>query len=1013
MRRNFWKNFRLSTLKQVLQPLNLWRPRPSIPTVPLGSQPTALASTNRLANMVIWQDLRTLPAKTLYKGKQALTQRVPKVVISNPTAPKGTPKRKTYSLVPDPNGDCYYPIGRDRDILRQTGGDENALIVVSGSPTISRHHCTLYKPTNQLSHTQQAQDTWWKALQRYLSRTIHGEDYLLTDVRNNSNGVFRKNSLWERLKTKKQATRLHQDIPLRHGDVLFLTKPNAGVGQQVIQPVTLRFIYPPIWYVREFWGLVRLILLGSSAVVGSAWFAMATVRTVKLDPLPPIPAPLAIFASNGITQISGGIATPHQDISTLTEFPPLLLKTLLLSEDQYYYYHPGVNPVSIATASLVNRLSGETLSGASTLTMQLARTLFLEEVNNYTLWGKELTEDKGDATTSTDADQADPTDPNGEPLAPEALKMTLTRKIREAGLALRLDAYYNKDQLLLAYLNSVDLGYRDLTGQQVRGVADASTFYFNQPIADLALTGDAQDAMKVARIANLIALIKAPRVAYGVCESRLSSDAVDAWLRSLEEQAAPLTQPNPKEYTNPVELARDDVVYLMRLRNRLIQGMRHRGWIESDTTELAQDLSNFIVFENRSGFCERQAPENDRFDQSPIFLSQSIREELRQVLPPQFEAPYENLIIETSLDIEKQKIATQLLNQHREKLWRTQGVPHGALLTIDSATGQIQALVGEVTFPGSKDQQWVADFAANEYLPPGSTFKMFFYVDALKAGLPLSQTYPCEPLKLKGEIFTAAGYSKVCNQGITIVDLGTAVAQSDNLIPLKIVNQYSSLESVTKTARLMGIQTPLDPPTPRMAFGYHRVNLREITAAYGVLANGGYYNPPHFIKAVYKNTNEGNCSSSAEDYRNCPLIYSDAEVRTNLAVIPKQVTEDMTHLLQGVISPNGTGALASLAQDPETPSPFQEAGKTGTSDHYQDGWFIGYLPGGLVTTVWFGNFVQPQIAQPEQNVYATSTNAAEAWGEYMRHCYEKWTCTTNPSAKTIVPGKTIEPEKTN
>jgi membrane peptidoglycan carboxypeptidase len=119
------------------------------------------------------------------------------------------------------------------------------------------------------------------------------------------------------------------------------------------------------------------------------------------------------------------------------------------------------------------------------------------------------------------------------------------------------------------------------------------------------------------------------------------------------------------------------------------------------------------------------------------------------------------------------------------------------------------------------------------------------------------------------------------------------------------------------------------------------------------------------------------------------------------------------HLLQGVISPNGTGALASLAQDPETPSPFQEAGKTGTSDHYQDGWFIGYLPGGLVTTVWFGNFVQPQIAQPEQNVYATSTNAAEAWGEYMRHCYEKWTCTTNPSAKTIVPGKTIEPEKTN
>ncbi|MFZ9739728.1 MAG: transglycosylase domain-containing protein, partial [Prochlorotrichaceae cyanobacterium] len=749
----FWQTFSPSKLWQSLQQWDPRQPKAPIPSIQLGQGD----QTNRTSALVTWQDLRTLPAKTLYKSQKVLTQRVPKLVLHNPASPKGTPKRKTYLLVPDQSGDCYYPIGRDINTLRQTGGEQNALIEVSGSPTISRHHCTIYKPNSELSFTERAQDNWWKALRRYLSRTIQGEDYLLSDTRGNCNGVFLKNSLWQRLRTGKQATRMEQDTPLRHGNLLFLTKPNAkGVDGTIIKPVTIRFIYPAIWYVREFWGIVRLLLLGSGIVVGSSWFAIATVRTVKLDPLPPIPAPLAIFASNGVTQISGGIATPHQDIATLDEFPPLLLKTLLLSEDKWYYSHPGVNPVSIINAAVVNRLSGETLSGASTITMQLARTLFLEEVNNKTLWGAELETE---------------TDENGEPLHPDTLKLTLTRKIREAGLALRLDATYSKDKLLLAYLNSVDLGYRDLTGQQLRGMADASTFYFNQPIADLTLTGDAQDVMKVARIANLIALIKAPRVAYGVCESRLSSDAVDAWLRSQEEQDIPLQEPNPETYVNPVELARDEVVYLMRLRNRLIQGMNARGWISAAVAELAQDISNFIVFENRAGFCERQVPEGDRFAASPIFLNQSIREELQQVLPPHFEAPYENLIIETSLDIEKQTIATQLLKQHREELWRTQGVPHGALLTIDSKTGRIQALIGEVTFPGNNDQEWIADFAANEYLPPGSTFKMFFYADALKAGMPLSQTYPCDTLQLGGEVFTAAAYSKPCNSGMGSVDL--------------------------------------------------------------------------------------------------------------------------------------------------------------------------------------------------------------------------------------------------
>ena len=959
-RRNFWSNFHPQNLRQWVRSLKPTQPNP--PTIYLGG-------TQATAPLVIWENLRTLPAKTLYKSQEALTQRVPKLVLHNPTAPQGMPKRKTYHLVPDEAGDCYYPIGRDRDTLKDTGSSEKTLIVVAGSPTISRHHCTIYKPKSQLSATQKAQDNPFKAFQRYLSRTIQGEDYLLTDTRSNSNGIFRQQSFWQRLKTQQAFARMQQDTPLRHGTILFLTKPNAqDIQGKRIKPVTLRFIYPPIWYVREFWGVVRLSLLGTGLVLGAGWFAMATVRSVKIEPLPPTPAPFAIFANNGITQISGGIATPHETVTTLEELPPVFLKTLLLSEDRQYYHHSGVSLRRVVKAFLDNSRSGETQSGASTLTMQLARTLFLEEVNTKSLWGKELTLEKDEA---------------GKTIDPDTLQITLTRKIREAGLALRLDATYDKNILLLAYLNSVDLGYRELTGQQLRGVSSASQFYFHRPINTLS----AEDPADVARMASLIALIRAPRLAYGVCETRLKSDVVDLRLREAEANNESIEEPPTQDaYPNPVELAQEDVVYLTRVRNRLIQRMQDKRWITAELAETAQDLSNFNLFDNQAGFCERQVQENDRFDSSPIFLSHSIREELTRVLPLQ-EEPFENLILETSLDIDKQKTAVQLLNQYREKLGREQGVPHGALITIDSRTGEIMALVGEVTFPGTNDQTWIADYAANEYLPPGSTFKMFFYVDALKAGLPLTHTYPCEPLQFGGEVFSVAEYSKLCaSGGYDAVDLTTAVARSDNLVPLKVVQQYSTLESVAHTAKVMGINTPLDPPVPRMAFGYYRVNLREITAAYGVLANKGRYNHPHLITAVYKNTNRDGCSASPEDFRNCPKLYDDQEVTSNLPVIPEQVATDMTQLLRSVVSTDGTGALASLATGEVESSGLGEAGKTGTSDDYQDGWFIGYVPDALVTTVWFGNFVQPQIAQPKARVYAVSENAAQLWGDYMKRC---------------------------
>ncbi|MFZ4666760.1 MAG: hypothetical protein ACOYME_10075 [Prochlorotrichaceae cyanobacterium] len=113
-----------------------------------------------------------------------------------------------------------------------------------------------------------------------------------------------------------------------------------------------------------------------------------------------------------------------------------------------------------------------------------------------------------------------------------------------------------------------------------------------------------------------------------------------------------------------------------------------------------------------------------------------------------------------------------------------------------------------------------------------------------------------------------------------------------------------------------------------------------------------------------------------------------------------------TTLLRSVVSADGTGALASLSTGEEESSGLGEAGKTGTSDRYQDGWFIGYLPNGLVTAVWLGNFVQPQIAQPEDRVYTVSTNAAQLWGDYMKHCRSDRGCQALQAPKAMEPGQT-------
>ncbi len=731
-------------------------------------------------------------------------------------------------------------------------------------------------------------------------------NYILKDERS-QNGTY-KLKFWRGLLTRllqRPNERLNHQITLHDGDVISLSDPDFQ------DAVIIKYIYPPVWYIRGLWyglwglvwALILTFLLGCLAV----W----SVSDVIVNPIPSIPAPLAIYANDGKTLVSAGISTKHQPAERLLDFPPLLIKTLFASEDQNYYWHPGINPIRIVKSSFENLLKRDIISGASTITQQLARTLFSYEVNGKDIWGRKIKNYKAGETTDT-----------------------LERKFREAGVALKLSLAYPKDALLLAYLNNIDLGYSNL-GQGIRGFGDASDFYFAKSIR----TMSPNNYEDVARVATVVALVRNPAYAYAVCDK--------------EGKAAQVR-----------------LEVLKNVRNALINKLVAEKLIQPNLGERAKNTVLSNLFANGKGFC--QSPDygvSGYYDRSPIFLTERIRAEVRNAIQ---DDNFDNLIVVTSLDIDKQDMAREMLHDTVENL-KSRGVPHGALITIDSDTGEILALVGETK--SSSDN--IYDYAATEELPPGSTFKMFAYVDALKNGMPLRKTFACSDLNFGGEYFSVSSYSSYCGRSSRKIDLRTAVAISDNLVPLKVVEQYSSLNKLIETAEDMGITSKLDP-VPRIVFGQSRVILREMVGAYAVLANGGKFNRTHSVKEIYRNTHEKGCDSTSASYKKCDRIYSyKRDVSANTTVLKKKVADDMTYLLQAVVK-EGTGRDAYLG--------LGEAGKTGTSDKSQDGWFIGYIPKGLATGVWLGNLLEKRslsAPSPEFN----SNEAAVLWGNYMYRCH--------------------------
>ncbi|MDB9446521.1 transglycosylase domain-containing protein [Anabaena sp. CS-542/02] len=305
-----------------------------------------------------------------------------------------------------------YPLLGDRYIL---GRSSKSCDIVIRNPVVSQIHLSLSRDSTQRSPV-----------------------FVIKDE-NSTNGIYLG---------KRRINRLE----LRHGDIFTLGPPElaASVRLQYFDPAPLH-IKAATWAAYGVAGVSALVGL----VIGVEWLKFS------VRPLPTASsAPIVIYARDGSTPLREPRSTSHVDLKSLEDFG-YLPAAIVASEDSRYYWHFGVDPLGILRAVLVNTRSGDVQQGASTITQQVARSLFRDYVG---------------------------------------AQDSLGRKLREAVVSLKLETFYSKDQILLIYLNRVFLGV------DTSGFEDAARYYFDKSARELTLS----------EAATLVGILPAPN-AFNFC----------------------------------------------------------------------------------------------------------------------------------------------------------------------------------------------------------------------------------------------------------------------------------------------------------------------------------------------------------------------------------------------------------------------------------------------------------------------------------------------------------------
>jgi penicillin-binding protein 1A len=645
----------------------------------------------------------------------------------------------------------------------------------------------------------------------------------------------------------------------------------------------------------------------------------------------------------------------------LERMPAALKQATLAVEDARFYTHRGIDGVGIARAVWSNLYAGEVVEGASTITQQVAKMLFLTH------------------------------------------RKTFERKLREMILALRMEHLLTKDEILEIYLNQTYYGHG------AYGVEAAANVYFGKHIDQLTLDEaaliaglpkaptayspyNAPDRARRRRAHVLRRLVEAgyisPEQDRQAQEAPLplrtrqeplarASYFVEYVRRYLEEQygSALLYRGGLKVYTS-LDLSLQEAAEIA-IRAGVVKDDRRRGY-RGPLGHLDITRADQIDWEK-----VRQMPWPEE-PSSPAALHRRLKAVVVGMDDKRVQVRWEGgegvIPLEAmlwayppnpDLDAEKRrlrrpgealKVGDVILADLNEPtapgkktllaLAQEPSV-QGALLALEPYTGYIRAMVGGYDFGRSQFNR-----ATQAIRQPGSAFKPIIYATAIQKGYSPAYVIVDSPVvyeQADGKIWKPSNYDGRFRGPLTLAE---GLAHSVNMITIKLLEAIG-VKNVVEYAKQLGIKSPL-APTLALALGASGLTPLELTAAYSVFASQGVRYEPGAVKWV-------------EDPDGRVL---EKHVPVGERVMSEQRAFVMTTMLQGVVQ-RGTAKSAKALGRPVV-------GKTGTTNDFVDAWFVGYSPN-LVAGVWVGIDDQQSLGDQETGARA----ALPIWMEFMQQVLER------------------------
>ena len=659
-------------------------------------------------------------------------------------------------------------------------------------------------------------------------------------------------------------------------------------------------------------GLVILFIV--AAVLGTASgviFAYAgdNPRISELDDYAPSTIS-RIYGAGG--EIVGEFAIQRREVVPYEAISPTLRQAILAAEDAEFETHPGISIPRIAVALLKDIMEGRKAAGASTLTQQLARKLF-------------LTDEK-----------------------------TWERKIREAMLAIQIEKRYTKREIFTLYANQMYFGHG------VYGVEAASRLYFGKSAKDLELeeaamiAGILQSNVRQSPYVNMDAAVR--RRNYALTRMAdvgyiTQQQADEAKKKPIVTRGAPSGPPSIAPYF--VEEVRKELEQRYGAKQLYENGLAIQTGLDLKLQEAAnRALDNGLRrLDRMRGWRKPRNLLKDHPDPGTYKHPRWDRPLREGDVVPAVVTGVEASAIEAraggvTVTVDKKgyawtrRSATQLVSRGdlievrldsideaahtAAATLEQQPVVEGAVLAIDNRTGQIKAMVGGFSFDRSKFNR-----ATQALRQVGSAFKPFVYTAAIDRGYTPASILMDTPASFfagpNQPLYSPGNYDRQFEGPIT---LRRALEQSRNVPAVRMMEQLGP-KQVIMYARRLGLESPLPPYLP-VALGAAEATLLEMTSAFSVYPNQGVRMTPYSVQKV--TDREGNV---LEENRPEP---KDA-IRADTAFV-------ITTLLRGVVQ-RGTATKANALDWPV-------GGKTGTTNDYTDAWFIGFDPD-ITIGVWVGH----------------------------------------------------------